>query len=437
MTAPGVEAPYAWFRLAVSFLISTIGGVGMWSVVVVLPAVQAEFDVGRGDASLPYLTLTIGLALGGVAMGRLTDRTGIVPPLFLGSFALAVGYFLASRAGSLWEFALVHGVLIGFMGSSATFGPVIADVSHWFTRHRGIAVAVCACGTYMAGAIWPPVIQHFVEAFGWRQAYAGVGAICLVTILPLSLLLRRRQPAAVVEPHHVHAGGVPLVVPAVSPGKLQTLLVIAGIGCCIAMAMPQVHIVALCVDLGYGSARGAQLLSVMLASGIVSRLAFGFMADRFGPLPTLLLSSTLQSLSLLMFIPFDGLAPLALVSMLFGLAQGGIVPTYAAIIREYFAPEQAGARIGLVLSATLVGMAVGGWMSGAIYDLTLSYDAAFLNGFLWNVLNIAIAVYLLFRLGPRTGERRRQDRGSRLTPAAAGETGSRQPISTMPAMPTA
>jgi MFS family permease len=404
--AVGVEGPYAWFRLAVSLLISTIGGVGMWSVVVVLPAVQAEFDVGRGDASLPYLTLTIGLALGGVAMGRLTDRLGIITPLFLGSLALAIGYYLASRAQSLWEFALVHGVLIGLLGSSATFGPVIADISHWFTRNRGIAVAICACGSYMAGAVWPPVIQLFVEAFGWRQAYAGIGGICLVTILPLSLLLSRRRPAAaVVDGQDQAYGAGPAAVLSLSPGTLQTLLVVAGLACCIAMAMPQVHIVALCVDLGYGSARGAQLLSVMLASGIISRLAFGFMADRFGPLPTLLISSTLQALSLLLFIPFDGLAPLFMVSLLFGLAQGGIVPTYAAIIREYFAPEQAGARIGLVLSATLTGMAVGGWMSGAIFDLTLSYDAAFLNGFLWNLLNIAIAVYLLIRRGPQRSAR--------------------------------
>jgi MFS family permease len=190
----GVESPYAWFRLAISVLICTIGGVGMWSVVVVLPAVQEEFGVGRADASLPYLTLTIGLAIGGIAMGRLTDRVGIIPPLFIGSLALAVGYFLASRAGSLLEFALVHGVLIGMLGSSATFGPVLADISHWFTKHRGIAVAIAACGTYMAGAVWPPIIQHFVEAFGWRSAYAGIGGICLVTILPLSLLLARRRP---------------------------------------------------------------------------------------------------------------------------------------------------------------------------------------------------------------------------------------------------
>lgn len=287
------------------------------------------------------------------------------------------------------------------LGSSATFGPVVADISHWFTRHRGIAVAIAACGTYMAGAVWPPVIQHFVEAWGWRSAYAGIGGICLVAILPLSLLLARRRPTVHVDdPLQPRTGGRPQALP-LSSGTPRTLLVVAGISWGIAMAMPQVHIVALCVDLGYGSGRGAQLLWVMLAAGIVSRLAFGVMADRFGPLPTLLLSSSLPSLSLLMFIPFDGLAPLFMVSLLFGLAQGGIVPTYAAIIREYFAPQQAGARIGLTLSATLLGMAVGGCMSGAIYDLTLSYDAAFLNGFLWNVLIVAIAVYLLFRLGSR------------------------------------
>lgn len=398
------EPPYAWFRLAVCLIISTIGGVGMWSVVVVLPYVEADFGVGRADASLPYLTLTVGLAIGGVAMGRLTDRVGIIPPVVLGALALAGGYYTASRASTLWEFALAHGLLIGLLGSSATFGPIITDISHWFNKRRGIAVSISACGSYFAGAVWPPLIHAFVEEFGWRDAYATIGGICLVTIIPLSLLLRRK-PAATPKAQwqgSTSKAARPLYL---SPRTLQTLLIIAGLSCCIAMAMPQVHIVALCVDLGYGTERGAQLLSVMLASGVVSRLAFGLMIDQLGPLPTLLISSALQALSLLLFIPFDGLASLFAVSLIFGLAQGGIVPTYAAIIREYFNPREAGTRIGLVFSATLAGMAVGGWMSGAIFDLTLSYDAAFMNGFLWNLLNVAIAAYLLFRLNPRRPQR--------------------------------
>ncbi|MEQ8252269.1 MFS transporter [Oceanibaculum nanhaiense] len=391
------DPPYAWFRLAISLLVTTIGGVGLWSVVVALPAVEAEFQVARADAALPYTLLMVGFAVGGILMGRLADRFGVLPPLVGGTCMLALGYILAGQAQSLWQFALAHGVLIGLLGSSATFGPMIADISRWFTKHRGIAVAICACGSYMAGTVWPPIAQHFIDSVGWRMTHVGIGLFCLVTILPLTLLLRRRAPAPVI----LAAAGSPSkpAAPNLSPRLLQGLLVAAGVLCCVAMAMPQVHIVALCADLGFGSARGAQMLSLMLATGIISRLFFGWLADRIGPLWTLLTSSGLQALSLLLFLPFDGLAPLFIVSALFGLAQGGIVPTYAMIVREYFPASEAGARIGLVLSATLVGMAIGGWMSGAIYDLTLSYEAAFLNGFAWNLANIAIALFLLLRLG--------------------------------------
>lgn len=395
---PGGDPPYAWFRLAISLLVTTIGGVGLWSVVVALPAVEAEFQVARADAALPYTLLMVGFAAGGILMGRLADRFGVLPPLVGGTCMLALGYILAGQAQTLWQFALAHGVLIGLLGSSATFGPMIADISRWFTKHRGIAVAVCACGSYMAGTVWPPIAQYFIDAVGWRTTHVGIGLFCLVTILPLTLLLRRRAPEPVVT--QVPAGGPMVTVsPGISPRLLQGLLVIAGVLCCVAMAMPQVHIVALCADLGFGSARGAQMLSLMLATGIVSRLFFGWLADRIGALWTLLTSSGLQALSLLLFLPFDGLAPLFIVSALFGLAQGGIVPTYAMIVRDYFPASEAGARIGLVLSATLLGMAVGGWMSGAIYDLTLSYEAAFLNGFAWNLANIAIALFFLLRLG--------------------------------------
>ena len=392
----GVDSTYAWTRLAVSCVITTIGGVGLWSVVVVLPTVETAFGVARAGASLPYTTLMIGFAVGGILMGRLADRRGITVPLALGAVALGLGYILAAMATSLWQFMLVHGVFIGLLGSSATFGPMIADVSRWFLRHRGMAVSIVACGSYFAGALWPPVIQYFVDGWGWRATHVGIGVFCLVTILPLSLLLRRPSPDtgsanAARGLRDPRASGL-------SPRALQGLLIVAGLSCCLAMAMPQVHIVALCTELGYGAAAGVQMLSLMLAAGIVSRLAFGVLADRIGPLPTLLISSGLQMLSLLLFLPFDGLAPLYLVSALFGLAQGGIVPTYAMVVRAYFPAAEAGARIGLVISATLVGMAIGGWMSGAIFDMYFSYGPAFVNGALWNLLNVMIALYLLWRL---------------------------------------
>jgi MFS family permease len=391
-----VESPYAWTRLVTALLLSTLGGVGMWSVVVVLPAVQAEFGVARGAASLPYTLTMVGFGLGGVLMGRLSDRFGVIAPVIVGTLALGAGMVAAGAAGSLWLYAIAQGLLVG-VGSSATFGPLVADVSFWFTRRRGIAIAICASGNYLAGAIWPPVVQHFIETVGWRTTNIGIGIFCVFAMLPLALVLRR--PVPILDA----AGGTgssalrtPLSL-GLSPAALQTLLIIAGTACCVAMAMPQVHIVALCSDLGYGAARGAEMLSLMLGFGIVSRLVSGAIADRVGGLRTLLLGSTLQGVALVLYLGSEGLVSLYVVSALFGLFQGGIVPSYALIIREFFSPREAGARIGTVIMATLFGMALGGWMSGAIYDLTGSYNAAFMNGIAWNLLNLSIAGWLLFR----------------------------------------
>jgi MFS family permease len=167
------------------------------------------------------------------------------------------------------------------------------------------------------------------------------------------------------------------------------------------MAMPQVHIVAYCVDLGYGTARGAEMLSVMTALAIASRIGSGWLADRVGGLKTLLLGSTAQAVALLGYLVSDGLVSLYLVSALFGLFQGGIIPSYGVIVREYYPPREAGARMGIAISATIVGMALGGWMGGVLFDLTGSYRAAFINGIAWNGLNAAIVWWLMTRQNRR------------------------------------
>ena len=391
------ESPYAWARLAASLLLMTIGGSGMYAVTVVLPPIQAEFAVSRSEASLPYTLTMVGFALGGILMGKLSDRFGVMVPVLGGGVALGLGFIAAGYSGNLWQFALLHGVLIGLLGCSATFVPLVADTSLWFTRRRGIAVAICASGNYLAGALWPPILQHYFELVGWRQTYVGLGVFCIVVMLPFALALRKRPPVLAAAPGAAGAATQSARPLGFSPLALQNLLWIAGLACCVAMSMPQVHIVAYCGDLGYGAARGAEMLSLMLGFGIVSRLASGWICDRIGGLRTLLLGSTLQALALAMFLPSDSLATLYVVSALFGLFQGGIVPSYAIIVREYFSPREAGARVGTVLMATLFGMALGGWMSGALFDLTGSYRAAFLNGIAWNALNLTIAAWLLVR----------------------------------------
>ncbi|MGB6349842.1 MAG: MFS transporter [Pseudolabrys sp.] len=393
--APQVlDSPTAWRRLCVAVVLSTIGGVGMWSVMVALPVIQTDFGVSRADASLPFTMVMIGFAGGGIVMGRIADRFGIAVPLGIGTLASSLGYLATGWSSSLWQVALAHG-LIG-VGCSATFGPLMADMSHWFVRRRGIAVAIAASGNYFAGTIWPPVVQHFIAADGWRATHIGIGLFCLVAMSPLVFALRRR-----IDNHHSDAAGAAAArrqaEAPFSPLALQVLLCIAGVACCVAMSMPQVHIVAYCGDLGYGVARGAEMLSLMLGFGIISRIASGFIADRIGGVRTLLLGSVLQGAALFLYLWFDGLASLYVISALFGLFQGGIVPSYAIIVREYFSPREAGTRVGLVIMATLLGMALGGWMSGLIFDLTGSYRAAFLNGLAWNLVNVSIMAWLMWR----------------------------------------
>lgn len=403
-TAHAPDSRYAWTRLMVTLAMMTIGSGAMYVIAVVLPAVQAEFGVARADASMPYTAMMLGFGAGGIWMGRLADRHGVMRPLLIGAAGLGSGFIIAGASGGIVSFSLWHGLLLGFFGSAATFAPLVADTSLWFVKRRGIAVAICASGNYLAGAVWPSIVQFFVAQHGWRATYTGLGIFCAVTLPLLALAMRPRPPAAQPVAASMLRGAVPSDRPfGLSMNHAQVLLCIAGTACCVAMAMPQVHIVAYCGDLGYGAARGAEMLSLMLAAGIVSRLVSGLICDRIGGLRTLLLGSVLQGLALLLFLPFDGLVSLYLISALFGLFQGGIVPSYAIIVREHFPPAEAGARVGTVLMFTLFGMALGGWMSGKVFDLTGSYQAAFVNGIAWNLVNVSIAVFLLRRASGRPG----------------------------------
>jgi MFS family permease len=367
----------------------------MWSAVVALPAVQADFGIDRASASLPFTFAFTGYAFGGALMGRLADRLGIVMPVTIGAMMVGLGYVGSSFSAAAWQYAIAYG-LIG-VGSSAAFAPLMADISHWFTRQRGIAVAIVSSGSYLAGTIWPPAIEYALANVGWRQTHVLIGVLSIVTMLPLIFLgLRPRAPAIHVDAVDVGADGAQETF-GLSPNALQATLMIAGVCCCVTMAAPQLQIVAYCGDLGYGAIRGAEMLSLMMGLGVVSRLIAGSVADRLGGLTTLAILSALQAVATFPFILLDDLAALYAMSAIFGLFHGGLIPMYAVVVREYFSPHEAGMRVGMVLGATLLGMALGGWMSGIIFDLTGSYRATFINAVIWNLFNFFILLWLASR----------------------------------------
>ena len=371
----------------------------MWSVVVALPAIQTEFGVSRGAASLAFTFVMAGFGLGGVAAGKITDRFGIVFAIGSAAVVMAIGYVCASQATALWQYLVMHFVIGA--GSSATFGPLMAEASHWFVKRRGFAVTVAASGSYIGGALWPPIFSWGIQTHGWRDTHLVAGLVAAVLLLAVLAVLRM-QIGAGTQRSHLNAAP-PQVDFRLGSNALTTLLCIAGAGCCVAMAMPQVHIVAYCSDLGYGVARGAEMLSLMLACGIISRVGSGFLADRIGGIRTLLVGSIAQGVALTFYLFFDGLTSLYIISAMFGLFQGGLVPSYAIIVRESMPASEAATRVGLVILATVVGMSFGGWVSGAIFDATGSYGAAFVNGLAWNGLNIAVVLTLMFRARQRLG----------------------------------
>jgi len=388
------DSQYSWTRLGLTLFVATVINAGMWVIIVIMPAIEAEYGGTRAMASLPYTLTMVGFALGNYVIGRAVDHFGITAALIVAATMTAIGFGLATLSSSLLVLSFTQ-FLVGF-ASAVGFGPLIADISHWFVRRRGIAVAIVASGNYLSGALWPILLAEVLAESGWRAVYIVMAAVTLAAVIPLAFALRRRLPQEV-QTAAQNTSLVNALTVGLSPRALQYLLGFAGIGCCVAMSMPQVHIVAYCVDLGFGPAVGAQMLSLMLLCGVASRIISGLVADLLGGVRTLLIGSCLQCLALFLYLPSGGMVSLYVVSLVFGLSQGGIVPSYALVVREYMPAKEAGARVGFVLMATILGMALGGWLSGVTYDLSGSYTLAFVNGIIWNSANIAIIIWLISR----------------------------------------
>jgi len=388
-----LDTAYSWQRLLVALVIGLVANAGMWAVVVIMPTVEAEFALTRAETSLPYMLSMLGYGLGNFIIGRWVDRVGIATALIGASFGIAVSFFAATQASDIGALAAVHFILGLF--AAVGFAPLMSDISHWFLKWRGTAMALVASANYLSGAVWPTVLAGVLAQSGWRAVYLTLAVITVVVVPFLAMLLRRQVPDAAAWATVETISNSANI--SMSPARLQICLGFAGVACCVAMSMPQVHIVSYCVGLGYGPVAGAEMLALMLFGGVLSRIFFGLLSDRLGGVRTLLLGSALQCLGLAFYLPYDGLVSLYTVSLIFGLSQGGIVPSYALIVREYMPAKEAGARVGFVLMMTIWGMALGGWMSGWIYDVSGSYQMAFLNGIMWNLINIGLVVALFFR----------------------------------------
>jgi MFS family permease len=380
----------------VSFAIIAMCASSYYITIVSLKSISAEFGWPRSFTSSAYSILFLGMGVGGIFMGWWSDRIGVALPAAVGIVMTAIGTIVASTSQSFVTFLIAHGILMGLLGNSALFVPLLANITHWFDRRRGLAVGIVATGQGVAGVIWIPVFTQVTEALGWRTTFLYYGAF-LVCLLPATLVLRRRPPgtakvmtASTVPIRTVHSLGM-------SPNLLVGLLSIAIVGCCVSMSIPTVHLVSHVTDLGFTRAQGAEVLALALACSIVSRLAWGWISDRIGGLLTLFTGSLLQAFAVFLFVLAQDITQLYLIGIYFGLAFGGIVPAYTIIMRHLLPATRIGMRIGIVLLFGTIGMALGSWLGGQFFDLSGHYADAFLTGVAANIVNLVIIGFLNVR----------------------------------------
>lgn len=389
-----VETPYGWVVVFASLALHSISLGAPTILFVALKPIAADLDTARAVPSLAYSLLMVGAGIGGIAMGRWMDRHGVMQPVLFGSVMICLGALLASHAEGRWSLYLATGLLMGLLGKAAMIAPLVANVTRWFDRRRGLAVAVITSGQGLAGAVWPAVVQYFNELVGWRGSFLYFSVFAAVTMVPAALLLRPRAPIAASDRPAGGSRDDERRVLDLPPHVAQAMLWVAVIGCCSAMSVPIVHLVSHVTDQGYTAEQGARILSVLFGAAFISRIAFGMLADRIGPLPTLLIGSASMGAMLLAFAFATSHAGLFAAALLFGLGFSGIMPCYPLIIRLLFPVSQAGWRIAAQYLFSAAGMALGGWIGGVTFDLTGSYSPAFLVAFGFNAMNFVIVAIL-------------------------------------------
>lgn len=391
--------------LIASLLFMLIGSGSIYFIVVALKLIAADFGWPRAVPSIAFALQYAGAGIGGIFMGWCLDRRGMAIPATVGAGMIGLGGILTSYVSSPFELYLIYGGMLGFFGRSTLFAPLTANITRWFEHNRSFAVGVVGSGQGLAGMIWPQTFHYVIAAVGWRQAALYYGIFALATMLPLALILRRRPPAPAPRRRTAAAYDAfddvmpPLPQrPVMSPRVLQATLSTAAIGCCVAMSLPLAHIVSHVSDLSYDPARGAEILSLMLAcSALASFFGVGYLGRRFGGLRAIFVFSSGQALLLATLAFVESLPGLYVAAALFGLGYGGILPCYPVIVRELLPAAEAGRRTGLVLLFAGAGMALGSWLGGAVFDATGTYRTAFLIGVAFNAGNLAIIASLIAR----------------------------------------
>ena len=395
-TVSSVETKSSWLVAAMILVVMAVAFGAPWIAIVALKDIAAEVDGERSVPAFASALMWIGSGIGGILMGRIAERVGIRWTVIFGAVMIAVG-LAVSALGPSWPLYIGHGLFMGLIGVGGINAPSYVYVSRWFDRRRGSALALISSGSYLAGAIWPPVFARAIEYVGWRHTMLYYAALEVLVIAPAAAIFLRQPPDT---PHHtVYAASVraPKSVLGWPPNLVFALQMGAIFTCCIPMSMPQAHLVALCTDHGISAASGAAMVSVLLGAAFFTRQVWGVISDKIGGLYTMLAGSAFQALGMLAFLLTQSEIGLFTVAALFGMGFSGLVPANVLASREMFPVGDAYWRMPTLLLCSGFGMAIGGWMAGVLYDYFGFYAPAFAAGLAVNIVNLSIISALSLR----------------------------------------
>jgi len=406
---PSIETRTSWIVASLSLVILGVSFGAAWIGVVALKAIAAETGGARSVPALATSLAWFGSGIGGIAMGYIAERIGVRWTVTFGVTMMGLGLAISSygqdvfgTAGALY---IGHGLFMGLLGNSGLNAPLYVYVSRWFDRRRGSALALIASGQYISGAIWPPIFEYTVAAYGWRQTMLTFGIFVVAVVVPIALVVLRKPPEVAPPPLPAAPGAVRPTVLGWPPNLVFAMMAAASFFCCVPMAMPQTHLVALCSDLGIKPTHGAAMLSMLLAIAFLSRQMWGWISDRIGGLITVLTGSMWQFFSIIALALTQDEIGLFTVTAIFGLGFSGIIPAYVLAVRELFPAHQAGWRVPVLLCLTAFGMASGGWFAGMLYDYFGYYAPAFAAGLIFNLVNLVLIGTLVARRGGWFGPR--------------------------------
>ncbi|ETX00660.1 MAG: hypothetical protein ETSY1_10370 [Candidatus Entotheonella factor] len=390
---------YGWIIVATALAIIALGMGLMFSLGVFMEPLENALGWSRGQIAQANLYGWVAFGVSAFSFGLLSDRVGTRVVVRIGAAMLGLGLLGLSQMQHLWHFYLLYGLLIG--GAVGAFNvPLISLVTRWFVTRRGLAVSLANAGIGVGGLLFAPLSRSLIMSFDWRVAFFVYGLLTWVVVIPLTLLLRERPQdiglrpdgeTEAPEPETPAHASAPYTFSKVLTLPAFWVIAVVHFFCCAAHSGPIFHMVSAVIDAGVDKLAAATVFAASSFASLPGRLGTGLLADRFGSKQILVVWLMMQATAVLLYLTVGNFTGFATLGLYFGIAYGGVMPLYAVVAREYFGSHALGASYGAIFGLSCLGMGLGGWLGGILFDNLGTYNSLYVLSFLFGAAGAGLA----------------------------------------------